>query len=65
MIALMSPTASWVGKWQRLESYAPGMYAVQVVGTLPPYVVNSLEDAGIRFVPRDGTKDEEQEVVEE
>jgi transcription elongation factor SPT4 len=60
MIALMSPTASWIAKWQRLESYAPGMYAVQVVGTLPEEVIQSLEDAGIRFVPRDGTKEEEQ-----
>lgn len=25
---------SWVAKWQRLESYRPGVYAVKVVGVV-------------------------------
>jgi transcription elongation factor SPT4 len=60
-IALADPASSWVAKWQRLESYAPGMYAVQVIGKLTEETLQSLEDAGVRFVPRDGTRDEEVE----
>ena len=25
---------SWVARWQRLEGYVPGVYAVKVVGTV-------------------------------
>jgi len=32
LITLADPTSSWVAKWQRLESYIPGVYAVKVVG---------------------------------
>jgi hypothetical protein len=37
------------------------MYAVQVIGKLTEETLQSLEDAGVRFVPRDGTRDEEVE----
>lgn len=32
LITLSDPTASWVAKWQRLENYVPGVYAVKVTG---------------------------------
>jgi transcription elongation factor SPT4 len=38
MISMADPATSWVAKWQRLEGYAPGTYAVKVEG-----VVSSLE----------------------
>jgi transcription elongation factor SPT4 len=32
MIAMADPESSWVAKWQRLQGYAPGTYAVKVEG---------------------------------
>jgi transcription elongation factor SPT4 len=32
LIALADPNSSWVAKWQRLQGYAPGTYAVKVEG---------------------------------
>lgn len=60
-LALMNPERSWVGKWQRLEGYVPGIYAVQVIGTLPEEVMDSVRSAGMRYVPRDGRKEDEEE----
>ena len=34
MIVLNGHDRSWVAKWQRLEGYQPGTYAVKVVGTV-------------------------------
>jgi transcription elongation factor SPT4 len=43
MIAMADPATSWVAKWQRLEGYAPGTYAVKVEG-----VVSLLEIQCVR-----------------
>jgi transcription elongation factor SPT4 len=43
MISMADPATSWVAKWQRLEGYAPGTYAVKVEG-----VVSILEERTIR-----------------
>ena len=32
LITLADPTTSWVARWQRLEGYVPGVYAVKVTG---------------------------------
>ena len=32
LITLADPKSSWVAKWQRLDAYVPGVYAVKVVG---------------------------------
>jgi len=32
LITLADPASSWVAKWQRLEGYVPGVYAVKVQG---------------------------------
>ena len=53
MISLMSPTESWVAKWQRIEHCVPGVYAVSVSGELPGDIVESLKDQGKAFFPRD------------
>jgi transcription elongation factor SPT4 len=34
MIAMADPQSSWVAKWQRLQGYAPGTYAVKVEGVV-------------------------------
>lgn len=32
LITLADPEVSWVARWQRLQGYVPGTYAVKVVG---------------------------------
>ncbi|KAF2084737.1 transcription elongation factor spt4 [Saccharata proteae CBS 121410] len=56
LIALTDPTQSWVARWQRLDKYLPGNYAVKVVGLLPDEFQDRLEEAGIKYIPRDGTE---------
>ncbi|KAL9105466.1 MAG: hypothetical protein Q9227_009375 [Pyrenula ochraceoflavens] len=59
LITLGDPARSWVAKWQRLQNYQPGVYAVKVVGSLPDEVLTALEDAGINYIPRDGSAAED------
>ncbi|KAI5285323.1 transcription elongation factor spt4 [Ascosphaera aggregata] len=59
VIALSDPSTSWVAKYQRLDGYVPGTYAVKVTGILPQEIIASLEDAGVRYIPRDGSTAEE------
>ena len=60
LITLADPNTSWVAGWQRLDKYRPGIYAVKVVGSLPEEVVQSLEVHGVRYIPRDGSQQEEE-----
>lgn len=34
LISLANPDQSWVARWQRLQGYVPGTYAVKVVGVV-------------------------------
>jgi len=34
LITIADMRSSWVARWQRLEGYVPGTYAVKVVGTV-------------------------------
>ncbi|ORZ41365.1 transcription elongation factor SPT4-like protein [Catenaria anguillulae PL171] len=45
-IAMMNPRRSWVGKWQRINPYLPGLYAIKVSGRLPDDVIEVLERSG-------------------
>lgn len=60
LITLQNTAGSWVARWQRLEGCVPGLYAVKVVGTLPDDVKQNVEDAGARYVPRDGSAEDEE-----
>lgn len=60
LITLSDPTTSWVARWQRLDGYVPGTYAVKVTGTLPDEIIGSLEDSGVKYIPRDGSSVEEE-----
>jgi transcription elongation factor SPT4 len=62
IIALMEPKNSWVARYHRLEGYKPGMYAVQVIGNLTEDYVDSVRAGGLRFVRRDGRKDEDEQM---
>ena len=49
MIAVMKPEESWAARWQGIQKFVPGCYALQVKGTLPAEQQVALEDAGIRY----------------
>lgn len=34
LVTLRDPNTSWVARWQRLDSYVPGTYAVKVTGSV-------------------------------
>ncbi|RDH20517.1 transcription elongation factor spt4 [Aspergillus niger ATCC 13496] len=51
LVTLRDPTTSWVARWQRLDSYVPGTYAVKVTGSLPDEIISSLEDSGVKYIP--------------
>ncbi|KAG0353996.1 Transcription elongation factor SPT4 [Gamsiella multidivaricata] len=54
-IAVMQPSESWVAKWQRIDKFEKGIYAVQVQGRLPEDIEDDLESKGIKYRPRDGS----------
>lgn len=53
LIILVKPSASWVGKWQRIENKQPGSYAMTVDGILPDEFVNKIEEYGNVYYERD------------
>ncbi|KAK7499151.1 hypothetical protein BaRGS_00009698 [Batillaria attramentaria] len=53
LIAMIGPEDSWVAKWQRIERFVRGCYAVSVTGRLPPGVARDLRSRGIEYRPRD------------
>jgi len=60
LIALADPTQSWLARWQRLDGYVGGVYAIKVVGMLPDEVKQNIEEAGGRYIPRDGSADDQE-----
>ncbi|KAG5943371.1 transcription elongation factor spt4 [Claviceps pazoutovae] len=57
LITLADPSKSWVAKWQRLDGYVAGLYAIKVSGLLPDEVRSTLEEEyRIQYIPRDGTE---------
>ena len=56
MIALTNPPSSWVSKWQRINKFQPGLYAIAVAGQLPDDIIEEdLEPRGLTYRPRDGS----------
>jgi transcription elongation factor SPT4 len=48
-IALVEPKNSWVGRWQQISSFIPGMYAVQLVGELPAADIAHCKQNGLPY----------------
>ncbi|KAI1201081.1 Spt4/RpoE2 zinc finger-domain-containing protein [Nemania serpens] len=46
LITIANPKKSWVAKWQRLDSYVPGVYATKVSGSIPEDIRNGLIEDG-------------------
>lgn len=57
-LAVSTTDRGWVVRAQRLEGYVPGLYAIQVEGVLPEEVITAAENAGIQYIPRDGSVSE-------
>jgi len=57
MIAMINPEASWVARWQRIDKYVRGVYAIRVTGRVPEDVLDELEARGINYRPRDSIQD--------
>ncbi|KZF22596.1 putative transcriptional elongation protein Spt4 [Xylona heveae TC161] len=55
LITLADPASSWVARWQRLDGYVPGVYAVKVIGQLPEDIIQNAEESGVKYIPRDGS----------
>lgn len=55
MIILKEPTKSWVARWQRVNNFRKGVYAVKVVGNLPDDLLAVIEKSGVSYKPRDGS----------
>jgi transcription elongation factor SPT4 len=54
LISLANPTRSWVAKWQRLDGYVKGVYAIKVSGQLPDDVRTTIEEEyRIQYIPYD------------
>lgn len=58
LITVSDTRKSWVARWQRLEGYVPGVYAVQVEGILPEEAISAAEENGVHYIPRDGSVNE-------
>lgn len=51
-IALANPKQSWVAKWQRINSYKPGVYAMVVDGVLSDKFIEDIEKEGRVYINR-------------
>ncbi|KAI1375217.1 Spt4/RpoE2 zinc finger-domain-containing protein [Hypoxylon crocopeplum] len=50
-MAIADPKRSWMARWQRIDSFVPGVYAVKVNGSLPEDVKQAMEDDGHVYIP--------------
>ncbi|KAJ3137024.1 hypothetical protein HK100_000989 [Physocladia obscura] len=55
IIGVTQPGDSWVARWQRIDTFAKGLYAMRVSGRLPEDIIGRLEDQGFAYRPRDGS----------
>ena len=56
MLASCKPEDSWVCKWQRINKFVQGVYAISVQGQLPVSIVRELRSQGIVYKSRDTSK---------
>ncbi|KXS14597.1 transcription initiation Spt4 [Gonapodya prolifera JEL478] len=55
IIAMMNPEQSWVARYQRINAYHRGLYAMRVSGRLPEDMEERLESRGVKYFVRDGS----------
>ncbi|MCJ1393816.1 hypothetical protein MMC18_006692 [Xylographa bjoerkii] len=59
LITLADPSTSWVARWQRLDGYVPGVYAVKVVGMVSPFTCAGVFGGERRIERRGGMNGED------
>lgn len=52
-IALLQAPNSWVGKWQRIEEFGKGFYAMTVEGVLSDDFIRDIEQNGRHYHERE------------
>ncbi|CAD26470.1 TRANSCRIPTION INITIATION PROTEIN [Encephalitozoon cuniculi GB-M1] len=52
VVALLQPSNSWVGKWQRIGEFRKGLYAMVVEGALSEDFIKDLEQHGRIYYER-------------
>ncbi|KAM0671332.1 transcription elongation factor SPT4 [Ordospora colligata] len=53
VIALVDPSSSWIGKWQRISEFKKGMYAMTVEGMLSDDCIREIEQNGRTYHERE------------
>ncbi|KAI5184934.1 transcription elongation factor SPT4 [Nematocida homosporus] len=53
LIAIINAKSSWMARWQHLDGYTQGLYAITMDGDLPESKIMALERAGRTYIPRD------------
>ena len=57
LITVAETKKSWVARWQRLEGYAPGVYAVKVEGTVSLLITNRNPCLSLCSIARSNKRD--------
>ena len=57
LITVAETKKSWVARWQRLEGYAPGVYAVKVEGTVSLLIINQNPCLSLCSIARSNKRD--------
>lgn len=52
VVALLQPPESWVARWQRIDGFHKGLYAMVVEGELAEDFVRDIEQGGRIFYER-------------
>ncbi|KAI1799386.1 transcription initiation Spt4 [Daldinia bambusicola] len=50
-MSCFQPRRSWVARWQRVDTFVPGTYAIKVNGSLPEDIKVAMEDQGNTYIP--------------
>ena len=50
---MMKPSESWAARWQGIQNFVPGCYALRVKGTLSNQHIVTLQNNGIPYRPLD------------
>ncbi|CAK1361533.1 Transcription elongation factor spt4 [Cercospora beticola] len=59
LVTVNDTSTGWVSRWLRISGFVPGVYATKVNGVLPEEYVAAAENAGIQYIPRDGSGNED------
>lgn len=52
VIGVIDPKRSWIAKWQRINTYVPGIYAMTVEGNLSDEFIERIEKEGRVYIDR-------------